>query len=185
MIRILFLCLALCLAAACGGGSGGAPRDGDVRFDTVAGYQLGMLLPEAREAAAAHGEDLRCTRELDSYGSTPLPDSSVRLLRDLERCEPPHDRYLLFFHRSALQSVVLPYSDEWNQVPVEALVARLSAKWGKPKGREEYTYEDGRREILIYWQRRGLPGEANLRCLRGSLAGECTLVHHRGRIKRD
>lgn len=186
MIRILLLSLAVCLAAACGSGdSGGDARDDRARFDTAAGFQLGMLLPEAKEAASARGDGLACVRELDLYDSATLPDSTVRLLREMERCDPRHERYRLHFHRGSLQSINIPYSDEWNRVPLDTLVARLSARWGEPGGREEYAYDDGRREILIYWERRGMPGEVNLRCPRGAPTGECTLVHHRGTMPRE
>ena len=68
MIRILLLCLAVGLVAACDGGADEAARDGAlVRFDTAAGFRLGMLVPEAVEAAAARGDTLRCGRELDRY----------------------------------------------------------------------------------------------------------------------
>ena len=184
MIRILLLCLAIGLAAACDGGHGDAAREGGPeRFDTAAGFRLGMLVPEAVEAAAARGDTLECGRELDRYGSAALPDSAVRTLRDLETCDPPHERYRLHFYRGSLQSIVVPYSRAWDRVPRDTLVARLSARWGEPGGREEYAYEDGRREVLVYGLRRGAPGEVNLRCPRESPTGDCTLVYHRGKLK--
>jgi hypothetical protein len=61
-IRIIPLMLLWMLAgAACGKDGGGVAQTGnEVRFDTAAGFRLGMLLPEARAAAAAHSDTFEC-----------------------------------------------------------------------------------------------------------------------------
>jgi hypothetical protein len=182
MIRILLLSLAVCLAAACDAGdSDGLARDGGgVRFDTVAGFRLGMLLPEARAVAAAQGDALECDQPLGPNPSGDLPDSIAAYLREVDNCHPPAQQYRLQFFKGSLRTVYLPFSDDWERIPVDTLVARLAREMGQPKGRDTYTYDDGRREVLIYWYRKGLPGAANLRCPEDARAADCELEYHLG-----
>lgn len=182
MIRILLISLAVCLAAACNsGGSDGLARDGGgVRFDTVAGFRLGMLLPEARAVAAGKGDTLECEQPLGPNPSSDIPDSITRYLREVDTCHPLAEHYRLHFYRGSLRSVYLPFSEDWERIPVDTLVARLAREMGQPKGRDTHTYEDGRREVLIYWYRKGLPGAANLRCPQDARAADCELEYHLG-----
>lgn len=163
--------------AACGEGGGGVARaDGRARFDTAAGFRLGMLLPEARAAAAARGEELRCklaTADLDPGG---LPDSLWRAMSQTEICDPGSGyAWHLQFEQGSLRTIIVSMNDDWDFIPVDTLIGRLTRDYGKPRRRVTYSTGSGHAEQLVWWTRKGAPAGMGLRCPDGATAGSCTL----------
>ncbi|HEX5870253.1 MAG TPA: hypothetical protein VFY65_07560 [Longimicrobium sp.] len=177
-IRIIPLLLLWILAgAACDEGGGGVARKGDdVRRDTAAGFRLGMLLPEARAAAAAQGDELDCARAVGGPRPPTIADSSWQYLLQVDNCDPlDHMSYQLQFYRGSLHRITLLMSEDWELIPVDTLAARVSARYGKPAGRHRYAYQDGRRELVISWSEEKDPAVVNLRCPEEQPASECEL----------
>jgi hypothetical protein len=180
-IRIIPLLLLWILAgAACAEDRGGVARKGnEVRRDTAAGFRLGMLLPEARAAAAARGDDLRCERAATGPQWPNTPDSVWQYLVQMEYCDPgEHLSYRLQFYRGSLWKIALPMSDDWELIPVDTLVARVSTRYGRPARRHWNAYPDGRRELVISWSEEKDPAVVNLRCPEAQPASECELEYH-------
>jgi hypothetical protein len=180
-IRIIPLLLLWILAgAACGEDGGDVARaEAGVRRDTAAGFRLGMLLPEARAAAAARGDELRCERAASGPRWPNLEDSVWQYLLQVDNCDP-HDylSYRLQFYRGSLRQITLPMSDDWELIPVDTLVARVSARYGTPAGRHRYAYQDGRRqELLVSWSEEDDPAVVGLRCPDEGPASDCELEY--------
>jgi hypothetical protein len=178
-IRIIPLLLLWILAGACQEGGGGVARKGnEVRRDTAAGFRLGMLLPEARAAAAARGDELRCERAVSGPRWPDTSDSLWQELLQTDNCDP-HDYlgYRLQFYRGSLQRIAVPMSDDWELIPIDTLVARTSTRFGKSASRHRYAYPDGRREFVVVWGEEDDPAVVNLRCDEGQPASECELWH--------
>jgi hypothetical protein len=180
-IRIIpFLLLWILAGAACDeGGKGAARKESEVRRDTAGGFRLGMLLPEARAAAAAMGDELRCERAASGPQWPNTPDSVWQHLLQVDNCDP-HDylSYRLQFVRGSLRMIALPMSDDWELIPVDTVIARVSTRYGKPAGRHRYAYPDGRRELLVSWSEADDPAVVNLRCPEQQPASECELEYH-------
>lgn len=181
ILRIIPLLLLWILAgAACDENGGGLARKGnEVRRDTAAGFRLGMLLPDARAAAAAQGDELRCGRAASGTKWPNTPDSVWQYLLQMDNCNPvDHLDYRLQFYRGSLWLIVLPMSDDWELIPVDTLVARVSVRYGKPAGPHRRTYPDGRREFVVSWSEEGDPAAVDLRCFEGKPASECELEYY-------
>jgi hypothetical protein len=180
MARILVPLLVWISFAACAEGGGGLARvDGRARLDTAAGFRLGMLLPEARAAAAAQGEELRCTLATTDRERGAYPDSVWREMTESEVCEPVSSyAYQLRLHRGSLRNIEVSLSDDWDFIPVDTLVGRLSRGYGKPRKRMTYSTGGGRAAELIWWSRKNDPGIMSLTCPDGAGAGQCTQDFH-------
>lgn len=178
ILRIFPLLLCAGLLAACGSGESASRAADGVRFDTVAGFRLGMLLPEAREVAATRGDMLLCEPATSVFTPERLGDSVYQTILQTDYCEPPAEHYQLRFDKGSLRQVTLSYSEDWARVPVDTLVGRLSERAGPPARREVYTYEDGRRELLVSWHRDPVPGMMLLRCPQEGPAHYCTREHY-------
>lgn len=178
ILRILPLLLCAGLLAACGAGESASPAAADVRFDTVAGFRLGMLLPEAREVAALRGERLDCKPATSVLTREGLGDSIYRTILQTDYCDPPAEHYRLTFDQGSLRQVKLSYSEDWARVPVDTLVGRLAERAGPPARREVYTYGDEDRELLVSWHRDPVPGMMLLRCPEQGPAHYCTREHY-------
>ena len=176
-LRLLPLLLCAGLLAACGSGRSAAAVDG-MRFDTVAGFRLGMLLPEAREAAARRGDRLLCEPATSVFTPQVLGDSVYRAYLDVDFCEPPEEHYRLEFKAGSLRQVKVPFTEDWERVPLDTVIGRLTAKAGAPEERQVYTYGDGDRELLVHWRREGLPGIMALRCPAEGPAKYCVTEHY-------
>jgi hypothetical protein len=177
-IRIIpFLLLWIVVGAGCREGGGGVARAvSPVRRDTAAGFRLGMLLPEARAAATAQGDELRCERAVSGPKWPNLADSVWRYLMQVDNCDPgDFESYRLQFYRGSLRGITLATSHDWELIPVDTLVARVSTKYGKPSGRRRFAYPDGRRELLVSWSDPDDPAVVGLRCPDGGPASECEL----------
>lgn len=181
MARILPLLL-MCIPLVSCTGAGGTPRaDGEARFDTAAGFRLGMLLPEARAAAAALGEELECrlvTPEVESAGT---PDSLRQGMSQTQLCYPLGPRmYHLQFEQGSLRVIVVPMSEDWRFVPVDTVVSRLSRKYGEPVKRLTYATGSGRTEEAISWRPEGSGARVGvgMRCPTPSGAGVCSMEFH-------
>lgn len=180
MTRILSLLLAIASFAACGEGGGGLARaDEQMRFDTAAGFRLGMLLPEARAAAAARGDEMHCELGTTHLDPAMYPDSVWRSMSQMELCDPGGYTYEwnLLFEQGSLRAIVIPVTDDWDMIPVDTLVRRLARDYGKPSNRHTYTTAAGKTEHLITWNRKGDPSTMGLRCPDGATAGSCVREH--------
>jgi hypothetical protein len=180
MITRVLLVLGVAALAACGEGAGGVARvEGKARFDTAAGYRLGMLLPEARAAAAARGDELRCELATATQDPSHYPDSIWRSMTQMELCDPANDPYSynLQFQQGSLRAIILTMSEDWDMIPADTLEGRLTKAYGKPWKRMTYSTGSGRAEELISWSRKGDPATLGLRCPDGATAGSCTLEY--------
>lgn len=176
--RIIPLVVWIPLVAACGAeGKGVARADAAVRFDTAAGFRLGMLLPEARAAANARGEDLQCEPAWTGPPRPDMADSIYQHLLQVQNCDPGHlESYRLQFHQGSLRTISVALSDDWEMIPVDTLVARLAQRYGEPSGHDRYGAA-GQREQLIWWFRKGHPATLGVRCPDPSLAADCELEY--------
>jgi hypothetical protein len=174
-LRIVPLLACAFLVAACDSGGSGRPSSEKlgVRFDTVAGYRLGMLLPEARAVARRYGQELDCRQPTDRVEPGDEPDSVYRDLADEDNCSAGTN--WLHFRQGSLLWIRVPVTDDWRRIPVDTLVNRLAEEYGEPKGRRHERYPDGQRSYVVYWRRRDLPGNMYIRCPEGTRAGGCVL----------
>lgn len=175
--RILLLLLALLPVAACGEGGGGARADGRAQFDTAMGFRLGMLFPEARAAAARRGEELFCRLATTDRDPSSYPDSLWRAMGQTEFCDNGSSgfEYELEFVQGSLRGIEVGMGDDWDFIPVDTLVGRLTSAYGKPRQRTTYSTGGGRAEQLVWWSRKGDPAWMSLRCPDGATAGSCTV----------
>lgn len=180
-IRIIpFLVPWILAGAACSEGGGGVARKGDeVRFDTAAGFRLGMLLPEARAAAAAQGEELECRLATTNVDSAGVPDSLRKSMSQTQLCYQYGPRmYHLQFEQGSLRVIVVPMSEDWRFVPVDTVVSRLSRNYGEPVKRLTYSTGSGRTEEAITWTRKGDRAIVGMRCPTSPGAGVCVMEFH-------
>lgn len=91
------------------------------RLDTVLGLQLGMLMPDVREAGAAAGLQFDCFKgsELHSMGCSAGSFSS------------PNGKYLLGFEAGRLSLISRIYGTDWDDVPRDSIIRRHTA-YGPP-----------------------------------------------------
>lgn len=179
ILRSIPLLACACLVAACDStGSARQPgaQDG-VRYDTVAGFRLGMLLPEARTAAAARGTRLHCQAATTEFPRGSVPDTLWRKMQDVDYCRSPDEQMQLSFKQGTLIAVTVEYSDDWARVPLDTVISRLSDHAGPPTKRETRPYGEGRRELLISWSRDDAPAVMSLRCPEGAPSDECRRDH--------
>ncbi|HEX2209019.1 MAG TPA: hypothetical protein VHG93_15175 [Longimicrobium sp.] len=174
MTRILLPLLVWVSSAACGE-AGAGRASGRVRLDTAAGYRLGMLLPEARAAAFARGQELRCRLATSDRDAGSYPDSLWREMGVTELCDAGSHDHRLAFHQGSLRGMEMTMSDDWDFIPVDTLVGRLSRDYGKPWKRITCSTGRGRAEELITWRRD--PALMMLRCPDAAGAGQCTREH--------
>ncbi|HST60724.1 MAG TPA: hypothetical protein VLK84_18635 [Longimicrobium sp.] len=183
MIRLsfpLFVC-ALLLSACGSGDSGRQPNaESGVWLDTVAGFQLGMLLPEARELAAARGDALRCQAATTRFPRGSVEDTVWQKMQDVDYCRPPDEGMELAFKQGTLFAVTVEYSEDWARIPLDTLIRRLSERAGAPARREVRPYGDGRREVLVSWSDDN-PAVMSLRCFEGRSSDECRRDHYLSR----
>ena len=175
ILRIVPLLVCACLAACDSGGSGRpSSEELNVRFDTVAGFRLGMLLPEVRAVAGRYGQELECQQPTDWIKPGDVPDSVYRAIADEDNCSAGGN--WLHFRQGSLVWIRVPVSDDWDRIPVDTLVERLADEYGEPKIRKREQYPDGQRAFVVYWRRRDRPGNMYVRCPDAATrAGECNL----------
>jgi hypothetical protein len=183
ILRVIPLLHLAWLLAACGSGDPGRGTSAgkEMRLDTVAGFTLGMLLPEAREAAAARGYALLCQPATTAYSRESVGDSIWRKMQDVDYCEPPDGRMELAFKQGTLIAVTVRYSEDWARIPLDTVVSRLSDGAGPPTRREVQPYGDGRRDVLVIWSRDDDPAVMQLRCPEGGPSRDCTRDHYLSR----
>lgn len=167
------------LLSACGNGDSvrQPEAEGGVRFDTVAGFQLGMLLPEARELAAARGDGLRCQAATTRFPRGSVDDTLWQKMQDVDYCRSPDERMELAFKQGLLIAVTVDYSEDWARIPLDTLIGRLSDRAGAPPRREVRPYGEWRRELLVSWSRDGDPAVMSLRCPEGGSSDQCRRDH--------
>jgi hypothetical protein len=117
----------LLLLAGCGDSPG---RDATVQLDTLYGFKLGTLYPDALEEAKQRDIPLSCEDDRTSamvYCQHPLAS--------------PLDpgTYTLSFEEGRLVFIRIELRDTWRGVPVDTLLGRL-APFGRPS---DVTDEDG------------------------------------------
>lgn len=142
-LRILLLLATLSFAACGQGGEGRARADDRARFDTAAGFRLGMLLPEARAAAAARGDELRCRLATTDRDPAGVPDSLWRAMSQTELCDDGAYEYRLEFVQGSLRQIEVSMSDDWDFIPVDTLEGRLAREYGTPRHRTTYSCASG------------------------------------------
>src|SRR5688500_12426682 len=180
MTRILPLLLICVPLAACEQGRSLVARgDGEVRFDTAAGFRLGMLLPEARAAATQHEESLECRVVAMDPDPADRLDSLRQPTPQVHLCHATGRRaYTLQFEEGSLRVIVVPMDEDWRFVPVDTVVSRLSRMYGKPVKRLTYSTGGGRTEEAISWTRKGERGGVGVRCPTTRGAGICVMEYH-------
>ena len=92
--------------------------------DTLAGYRLGMSLPDAREQAESLGDSFECDYQLDDRfvfcGPTADFDSGL-------------DRLDFGFRDGELILITRNLGEDWDDVPFDTLRARLSVYGDMPE----------------------------------------------------
>jgi hypothetical protein len=132
--------LSMTLLLACGAPETADQKGSAVRLDTIAGFKLGMLLPEARSVADVRGEGLRCERPAERLSKREeITDSMLQFFSAIENCYPADGpyRYSLQFRKGTLHQVSLGMSEDWDLIPVDTLVSRFARVYGPPSVTDE------------------------------------------------
>jgi hypothetical protein len=135
-----------------------------------------MLLPEARQAAAARGHALLCQPATTVYSRENVGDSIWQKMQDVDYCEPPEGRMELAFKQGTLIAVTVRYSEDWARIPLDTVISRLSKGAGPPSRREVQM-----RDVLVTWSRDDDPAVMQLRCPQGGSSRECRRDHYLSR----
>jgi len=180
---LLSLPLAM-LLLACGAPETAEQKGDAVRLDTIIGFRLGMLLPEARAVADVRGEGLRCERPAEQLSDREeIADSVLQFLSVIESCRPADGpfRYTLQFRKGTLHQVRLGISEDWDRFPVDTLVSRFAQVYGPPSDTEETERDGGGTYLNYFWERASSPAVLQIRCPNREHANQCEVEYYLSR----
>lgn len=176
--------LALMLLLACGAPETTEQKGNAVKLDTIAGFKLGMLLPEARSVADVRGEGLRCERPAERLSKREeIADSVLQFFSAIENCYPADGpyRYSLQFRKGTLHQVRLGMSEDWDLIPVDTLVSRFARVYGPPSVTDETDRDEGGKYFNYYWERASSPAVLQIRCPDREHANQCDVEYYLSR----
>lgn len=124
--------------------------------DTLAGYRLGMTLPETQTLAESLGDSFECDYQLDDRFVFCGPPAEY---------DPGRDRLDFGFRDGELILITRNLGEDWNDVPFDTLRARLSVYGDLPVRTDDTDYS---------WRRTERNTNVQVSC--GSQGARCTVA---------